>query len=178
MEYCGAALCYNQTAIRLLRHRYDAALDFAAIVHPNGPEFDAKRVRHRSNSGELADARGRNWIAKYRSQLNRWRYFLEQFEPFCAKAVLEIGKPGHIATGSRHVFHEAGADWISDLHEHDGYGTRRLPQGCHSRRASAHDDIGFGSNQFRCVFADIVRIASGPSIFDSKVAPFAPAEFL
>ena len=44
---------------------------------------------------------------------------LEQFQPFCAHAVFELGKSGSVAARPRQARDPACADWVDDIHEHD-----------------------------------------------------------
>ena len=78
----------------------------------------------------------------------------------------------------RHPLHEASANWVWNVHEHNRDGTSGLLQrrNCHS--ADAHDDVRRERDQFRRVASKVVEIAPNISSFNLQIVANRPTQLL
>src|SRR6516164_10977588 len=97
------------------------------------------------------------------------------------QSVSECQSRGQIYTSAawmRQACHEAAADRISNVGEHNRDRTRLLLQWCQCERAAGENDIRLQSNKFDCGVPYAVAIGADPAIFNADVLPVSPAELL
>jgi hypothetical protein len=126
----------------------------------------------------LADARRLGGVPKDRRSRDAGRDLFEQFHPFPAHAVFEIGETGGVASRPRQALDEASADRIGDIHKHDRDGAGRLLQGPYGHAADGQDRIRRERNQFRRLSANGSGLAAGRAIVDLQVSANRPAQLL
>src|SRR5262249_42217806 len=90
-------------------------------------------------------------------------------QPFGSDRELKAGGAGEIAARMRQVRHEALADRIAHLREHDWHGSALLLQCGRHRRSVGQDQVGLHGEQLRHMVAQPVSVPS-PAILDREVA--------
>ena len=103
------------------------------------------------------------------------RDMFERLQPLAADGELETGEPGEIAAGAGEVRHEAAADRIGHLHEHDRQGVP-LSQSRHHRRAGGEDQVRREADQLGCLAVQEAGVAGRPAVLQAQVAPLRPAQ--
>jgi hypothetical protein len=173
-----AACRHDQASIPFAGKRCHAALDFVDVAHVDRAQLYPERWRSGLDYGELADPLGYARIPKdCRARHARCDLF-EQFQPFCADAVLVPGKSGDVAPWPRQACDKPGADRIDGQREYNRHGAARLEQRAHARPTRGQDDVRRQRDQFRRLPAHAVGIARGPTGVDADVAAVGPAQFL
>jgi hypothetical protein len=67
-------------------------------------------------------------ILDYGDAREEWSDRYEHFQPFSADRELIIREPGHVCARARHTVHQATAERIGDVHEHDWNSASLTPQ--------------------------------------------------
>src|SRR5262245_52275482 len=98
-------------------------------------------MRSRLDRSKLTDTCDSGGTPKHCNARNARRYLLEQFNPFAAQAILEIGEAGGITAWASHAFHPTGANWISNIHHYDRNAARRLQQKCRRLAAGYYEHV-------------------------------------
>ena len=70
---------------------------------------------------------------------------------------------------------KSGADGVGDNGEHNWNGIGGLQQRRNGPAGMGQDNVGAGRNQFRCVIAHFVDIATAPAVIDPNVLATDPA---
>src|SRR5262249_35060932 len=83
-----------------------------------------------------------------------------------------------VATRSRKALHEAGADRINNIREHDGYGTGRFQQCRNPYGPGGQYDVRRECDQFLRVPANAGGIASARTNVDPNVVAIGPTQLL
>src|SRR5262245_26489172 len=78
----------------------------------------------------------------------------------------------------RQTCHEAAADRIGNVGEHNRDGTRLPLQWCQGEGAAGENHIRPRSNKLDCGVSYPVAIRADPAIFNADVSPVRPAELL
>ena len=87
----------------------------------------------------------------------------DQFEPFAADGVFEIGKPGDVGARPCEVRDDTEFDRIGNLHEHDWQRVSLLMQRLHRRCGDSNEHVGCHFHQLGRV--DLLAVFS-PTIVD------------
>ena len=90
--------------------------------------------------------------------------------------MLEIGKPGNVAPGSRQIRDEAELEPFGYLHEHDRERARLTIQRRQCGGGSDKNDVRCCLHQLGCVGLQALFIATRPTIFDRNVAALHPSQ--
>ena len=130
------------------------------------------------NHGELGDPGTVHWVANNCNARHLRCDLFEQFKPFSAQAVFELGESSGVATRARHAFDVSGPHRINGLHEHDRYRTSRLLYRPNRDAAGSEDAYRAERNQFLCMLAKTLNVTTGPACFDTYVTAVGPAQFL
>ena len=160
------------------RAKPPTALSISPASHVDCVHLDPERWRHGLDGAELADPARIGGIAKNSSSFHARRDLLEQFQPFPAQTVFESHEAGYVAARLGQAVDKAGADRISNVHEHDRHAPARLLQRRHAQGAADQDHVWRPRDQFRRVFALAVNIILAPANVDARVAADSPARFL
>src|ERR1035437_5297801 len=112
---------------------------------------------------------------KYNARSARLNFF-EQLDPFAAQRRLEWREPSHVSAWPRHARNVTHANGIADHYEYDRHGLRLLPECDQIRRATAHNRIRLGRNEFRRIFPYQVALTACPTVLDLDVLSFKPSE--
>jgi hypothetical protein len=137
-----------------------------------------ERRRHGLDGGELADLGGIGGIPNDRRPRQVRRNLLEQLQPFPADAVFVLHETGGVAARPRQTRHEARANRIDDLDEHDRHGAGRPLHRSRDGGGRGQNDIRRERNQFGRIPAIAVGIARAPARLDPHVAAVGPAQLL
>src|SRR4029077_9517371 len=122
--------------------------------------------------------RGYSGISKDRHSSHVGRNLFEKFEPFRGHAVLEQNKTRGIAAWPRQIIHEASADRIDSMCEHDRHGLGYSLQRRHSLAGRGQDYIRGERSQFSREFTIKRGFASRAADFNPHVLTFGPTQFL
>src|SRR5262249_37724242 len=101
-----------------------------------------------------------------------------ELQPFPTQIVLERHKARGVAPWLRQTFDEAGANRISDVHEHNRHGSCRLQQRRYARGAGSQDDVWGKSDNFRRVPTSGIEAAETRAEIDLHVSANGPAHLL
>src|SRR3954462_12004849 len=107
--------------------------------------------------------------------LHCWRNMFERLQPLAAYGEFETGEAGEVAPRAGKVLHEAVANRINHLHEHDRWGIA-LAQSRRYRRAGRKDYVRAETDQFRCLAEQEAGVARRPAVLQAHVAPLPPAK--
>jgi hypothetical protein len=80
-------------------------------------------------------------IVEHREAGSSWDDFLQELQPFSAQLAADARQPGDVATRSREVGHEPGANRVRNNREDDGDRAGRLLGGQRLRRTRSDDYV-------------------------------------
>src|SRR6516164_967743 len=152
----------------------DVLLNLGWLTNADRTDVDADRWRHGLDDGELADPRGKSWIAKYHRAGHVWRDLLEKFQPFAAQIVFEHHEARRVAARLRQALDIAVTDRIGNVREYDRHGTGCLQQRSDAA-AGSEDYVGRKRDQFSRMSTYLGGIACGPTGVNVHVAALCPA---
>ncbi len=95
---------------------------------------------------------------------------LDELEPLGAEPRVEVGQPCHVPTGPAEACDEPGPDGVSDAHEDDGDGVRRLLRSDGPACTLRNDRVDVETDQLR----NEVGKELGPlrvTVFEESVLP-------
>src|SRR4029077_12652074 len=99
---------------------------------------------------------------------------LKYLQPFSADGRLEVGEPSDVAPWARNVRNDARALRIGNPDKDNWKRTRLLSHRRQHRRATRHNHVRCGGNQFGSVRAQHIEVARSPSIIDPDVSVGGP----
>ena len=160
---------HYQTPIRFARERIEHAIEVVGSAH------SGRDRRHREGGRrgldrpqEQVGERRAVRVEDERDPRDVRRGLLERLQPFGSDRELEAGEAGEIAARMRQVRHEALADRVGHLREHDWHDLALLPQRGRHRRAVGQDQVGRHGEQLRRVVAQYIFSAAGPAVLDPR----------
>jgi hypothetical protein len=127
------------------------------------PVHDHERGRRRLDHGKLSDACRDVRIPNDSCLCDARRYLFQQFQPFCAQAVLEREKPRRVSTGLRQAIHLTGPNGVNHVVEYNGNGSGRSQKYREYRRPGCDENIGRERNEFFRFALDFRQVATAPS---------------
>jgi hypothetical protein len=104
------------------------------------------------------------------------RDLLEQFEPFCSEAVVELHHTGSVAAGVREAVDKAVTNRVDRDGEDHGDGAGGLQQRRGGRAASGDDDIRIFRDHLGDLLADFGCVRRDAANQELQIASFAPAK--
>src|SRR3954463_1018742 len=102
----------------------------------------------------------------------------EQFEPFTAQPIFELGEAGHVAAWPRQACDVAAAYRINALGHHDRYCAGGLAQHRNGCAHAGHDNVRTERNQVRSMLAQSRNVTAAPQHSHLHITPDRPPSFL
>src|SRR6516225_1302518 len=128
----------------------DTPLDFSSVAQADGAHFSSKRWCNGLSGSQKSGSRGKSRILEHSYARNAWCNLFEKLKPFSPNAKVKNCKAGRITAGPSEAIHEASADWVGGLHEHDRCRRGQLLQRPNLRRAHRENYVGVQCKQLHC----------------------------